>query len=71
MKEVTAAIITKGTDVLISRRALEIYEKALGPDHPRVATGLKNLAALYHETNQGREAERLEKRAVRIRAISR
>ena len=29
------------------KRALAIYEKALGPDHPYVATTLNNLAVLY------------------------
>lgn len=36
-------------------RALGIHEKALGPEHPAVATSLNNLAALYN--NQGRYAE--------------
>jgi tetratricopeptide (TPR) repeat protein len=31
------------------KRALAIYEKALGPDHPSVATSLNNLAALYRQ----------------------
>ncbi len=30
------------------RRALEIREKALGPDHPDVANSLNNVASLYH-----------------------
>ena len=29
------------------KRALAIREKALGPDHPDVATSLNNLAVLY------------------------
>ena len=29
------------------KRALAIYEKALGPEHPNVATSLHNLALLY------------------------
>ena len=28
------------------RRALAVWEKALGPDHPEVARGLNNLAQL-------------------------
>jgi tetratricopeptide (TPR) repeat protein len=49
-----------------NKRALAIYEKALGPDHPLVATSLNNLAGLYN--NQGRyaEAEPLYKRALAI-----
>jgi hypothetical protein len=31
------------------RRSLAILEKALGPDHPSVATSLENLAALYRQ----------------------
>jgi len=44
------------------KRALSIYEKALGPDHPSVATFLNNLAALYRATGQILEAQELEKR---------
>ena len=53
------------------KRALAIREKALGPDHPDVATGLENLAALYRATKRDKEAETLEQRAARIRAIQR
>ena len=53
------------------KRALEINEKALGPDHSRVATGLENLAGLYIATNRDKEAEPLEERAARIRGIKR
>ncbi len=53
------------------KRALAIYEEALGPNHPDVATSLENLAALYRASNRGEEAETLEKRAARIRAIQR
>ena len=41
------------------QRALAIREKALGPEHPDVATSLNNLAALYHAPRpirQGRAA---------------
>ena len=49
------------------RRALAIYEKALGPEHPDTATSLNNLARLY--VGQGRypEAEPLCRRALAIR----
>ena len=30
----------------LTRRALAVWEKALGPDHPTVAAGLNNLAGL-------------------------
>jgi tetratricopeptide (TPR) repeat protein len=51
----------------LHQRALAIWEKALGPDHPDTAASLNNLAALYH--NQGRygEAEPLYQRALTIR----
>jgi tetratricopeptide (TPR) repeat protein len=39
------------------KRALAIREKALGPDHPYVATSLNNLAKLYW--SQGRYADAL------------
>ena len=31
----------------LHQRALKIYEKALGPEHPDTAGSLNNLAALY------------------------
>jgi tetratricopeptide (TPR) repeat protein len=48
------------------QRALTIWEKALGLEHPDVATSLNNLAVLYR--NQGRytEAEPLHQRAMTI-----
>jgi tetratricopeptide (TPR) repeat protein len=51
----------------LAKRALAISEKALGPDHPDVATSLNNLALLYR--NQGRyaDAEPLYKRSLAIR----
>jgi len=49
------------------RRALAIYEKALGPDHPFVATCLENYAALLRATHRDSEAEKLEARAKAIR----
>jgi hypothetical protein len=53
------------------KRSLAIKEKALGPDHPDVATSLENLANLYRATERDRGAVELEKRAARIRAIKR
>jgi len=37
------------------KRSLAIDEKALAPDHPKVATALGNLASLYDD--QGRYAD--------------
>ena len=50
---------------------MEIREKALGPNHPEVATSLENLALMYRAVKRDGEAERLEQRAARIRAIQR
>jgi len=45
-----------------------IIQKALGPDHPQVATSLNNLAALYNVQGRYFESEPLFKRALAIRA---
>ncbi len=50
------------------RRALAIYEKALGPEHPDVAQSLENYAALLRKTGRADEVEELEARAKAIRA---
>ena len=49
------------------KKALAITEKALGPEHPDVATSLNNLAALYESQGRYAEAEPLYKRALAIR----
>ncbi|MEN9215954.1 MAG: tetratricopeptide repeat protein, partial [Gloeomargarita sp. HHBFW_bins_162] len=41
----------------LAQRSLAILEKALGPDHPDVATSLNNLAGLYE--SQGNYAQAL------------
>jgi hypothetical protein len=48
------------------QRSLAIWEKALGPERPEVATGLENYAALLRE--MGRAEKELESRAHAIRA---
>jgi tetratricopeptide (TPR) repeat protein len=48
-------------------RALEIEEKALGSDHPKVANILHNLADLYCAQERYSEAEPLYQRALTIR----
>jgi hypothetical protein len=53
------------------KRSPAIKEKAPGPDHPDVAVSLENLAALYRATKRVTEAEKLEARAKKIRAIKR
>ena len=51
----------------LSKRALAIREKALGPDHPSVAGPLSALALLYKAQGQYAPAEPLYKRAFAIR----
>ncbi len=50
----------------LMRRALEIYEKSYGPEHPDVAADLNNLAQLLQATNRLGEAEPLMRRALTI-----
>ena len=46
---------------------MEIFEKALWPESPEVATILENYATLLRETNREDEAVKLEARAKAIR----
>jgi tetratricopeptide (TPR) repeat protein len=48
------------------KRALQINEKRLGPEHPNTATSLNNLALLYQAQGKYEEAEPLLKRALQI-----
>ena len=57
--------------VVVAQKALEVAKENVGPDHPAVANSLENLAALYRATKRDKEAQELEKRAERIRAIKR
>ena len=52
------------TAVPLFKRALAIYEKALGPDNPSVATGLNNLAGLFQAQGRYEAAEPLYRRAL-------
>jgi tetratricopeptide (TPR) repeat protein len=47
-------------------QALEINKKALGPEHPKVATDLNNLAELYREQGHYVKAEPLYLQALEI-----
>jgi CHAT domain-containing protein/Tfp pilus assembly protein PilF len=49
------------------QRALAIKEKALGSDHPTVATALNDLAELYDEQGRYAEAEPLFRRSLAIK----
>ena len=48
------------------RRALEIREKALGPEHPDTANSLNNLALLYQVMGAYEQALPLYQRALKI-----
>ena len=48
------------------RRALAIDETSFGPEHPKVAIRLNNLAQLLQATNRLAEAEPLMRRALAI-----
>ncbi|WGS71378.1 tetratricopeptide repeat protein [Pseudanabaena galeata] len=49
------------------KRSLAIWEKALGANHPSVATSLNNLALLYRSQGNYTAAEPLYKRSLAIR----
>jgi tetratricopeptide (TPR) repeat protein len=51
-------------------RALEIREKALGPDHVETAQSLNNVALVYRNQGRYKESEPLHQRALRIREES-
>jgi tetratricopeptide (TPR) repeat protein len=48
------------------QRALAIYERTLGSDHPNTATNLNNLAILYRNLGNYEQAELLNQRALNI-----
>ena len=50
----------------LMRRALAIYEKSYGPEHPNVSTVLNGLALLLKATKRLAEAEPLMRRALAI-----
>ena len=52
----------------LSARAVKIYEKILGPNHPELATALENRSLLLRKMKREDEAEELEARVKAIRA---
>ena len=52
--------------VVVAKKALEVAEKNVGPNHPAVATSLNNLAELYRAQGQYAQAEPLYQRALAI-----
>ncbi len=53
---------------MVCQAALAIKEKALGSEHPHVATTLGNYAVLLRKTGRSAEATKMEARAKAIRA---
>ena len=51
---------------ITQKDSIAIWEKAFGDEHPRVATGLNNLAMLYGSQRQYAQAESYFKRAIVI-----
>jgi CHAT domain-containing protein/tetratricopeptide (TPR) repeat protein len=51
----------------LAQRAVAIYEKTLGPDHPNVAMSLDWLSVLYRDQGRYADAEPLYKRSLAIR----
>lgn len=49
------------------QRALAIYQKAAGPEHPAVATVLNNIGQIYRDLNRDADAEAPIKRSLAIR----
>jgi len=50
--------------VVVAKKALEVAENNVGPNHPSVATSLNNLAELYRNQGQYAQAEPLIQRAL-------
>ena len=48
----------------VGKKALAIYERELGPDHPEVAGGLRFQGSLYYNMGRFAEAEMIEKRSL-------
>ena len=51
----------------LQQRSLEIYEQALGPEHPDTCTSLNNLAGLYQAMGAFDKALPLYQRTLKIR----
>jgi tetratricopeptide (TPR) repeat protein len=63
---VTASVSRRGARPLF-KRALAIYEKVLGSEHPSTATSLNNLASLLQAQGDLAGARPLNERALAIR----
>jgi tetratricopeptide (TPR) repeat protein len=54
----------------LMKKSIDLRLNALGPDHPKVATGLQNLGTLYRAMGKNEEALPYLQRAVNIRESS-
>jgi len=52
--------------VVVAKKAMEVAEQNVGPDHPDVAIDLNNLAGLYRAQGHYAQAEPLYKRSLAI-----
>ncbi len=52
--------------VVVAKKALQVAEQTVGPNHPDVARSLNDLALLYHIQGQYAQAEPLYKRSLAI-----
>ena len=52
----------------VAKRALQVAEQTVGPDHPNVATSRDNLARIYDAQGQYAQSEQLYNRSVAIDA---
>jgi tetratricopeptide (TPR) repeat protein len=52
---------------LLYKKALTVWEEALGPNDPNVATVLENMAELYRELGKYDMGAKLDSRARKIR----
>ena len=53
--------------IVVAKKALEVAEENVGPNHPDVATSLNNLALLYDTQGKYAQAEPLYKRSLAIK----
>jgi hypothetical protein len=66
LSAVNGTVYDLSTERQLTRRALAIDEASFGPDHPRVAIDLNNLAQLLQATNRLSDAEPLSRRHLEI-----
>ena len=50
----------------LALRSLKIFQKACGPNHPDIANVLNNLAGVYQDRSEHKQAVKLYQRSVKI-----